>query len=927
MDSRISMNSTRTLLARPEGELAGAAHTRALYKAGATSLAGVVTFGLAVGGLIWWLQADWYHDPGPFNSATWAGYTPPQFVGLVMFNFLTTLGYVVLYIGISTGSRLTSEHSSAVAEALWLGLECAFALASVATGIIGAIAWGGGSFMNCFGVFCVGIKKYHEITTPYTTRDSAGEGWLGIVAMAAFFALVPIGLLVLWRVARRSFVPAFGIAELNKHPHPTETVVIQQRAFRSRVLCAVAFLVSFIVILFFGWLALWMPDDWEYFTDARFAQAAQLQVVDPSLSVADRYNLCSNYYAQYTCPELPWAFFFSRQIKMSDKLYLKLFPSTVFFFCYLLGMLLAAFIVTHTNKRWAEFWAKPVPHWKRIPKRFHIRFTRGEFAGLWITKWFFMVSFIYWVHDHNFDGNWNPTNPPGQVIGNSNTERWARTMGQLATLCLSLLMFAGSRQSVLHKLLGTSWETFLWAHKALGYGMLICTFLHMVFWWRQYDMWDMFPAEIFQLPAENAEGIDNFTIPLIFLTTMVLFLCMGVFALGPIRRRFFELFYYTHLFAAWTTIPVVLWHAAAGWEYMLPGLTVWFIDRCLRASRSGARVRIVSLRTTASYDDLEHSQHKMEPARAVEIKFVVDSGALQSARPGQYVFINVPEISIFEWHPFTLSHIPCPDENRENGGNYLSLHIKSMGPNTWTDRLYEHAMGILKRDGTIPAASFTLAVDGPHGKAFDSKDHTDVILFAGGIGITPVVCIYDNFKRARRPASEETAMNDSNDATYSVHTAPRKLRCFWALREEPVLFTDVKRQLASYTGKAAGSTAREDVVAGSFTSAADATDLAFPDQRATVYLTRMCQPEVLAAHEKMKLRHDPREVAASMACGRPDAKRLLESELCDPDIEGKPLREGVKPIVFVCGPEQLIEDVMTWCDERKVAVHREVFIL
>ena len=46
---------------------------------------------------------------------------------------------------------------------------------------------------------------------------------------------------------------------------------------------------------------------------------------------------------------------------------------------------------------------------------------------------------------------------------------------------------------------------------------------------------------------------------------------------------------------------------------------------------------------------------------------------------GDWVFINVPHISKYEWHPFTIS---SPPENSD----VLTLHIRAVGD--WTKALY-----------------------------------------------------------------------------------------------------------------------------------------------------------------------------------------------------------------------------------------------
>lgn len=50
-------------------------------------------------------------------------------------------------------------------------------------------------------------------------------------------------------------------------------------------------------------------------------------------------------------------------------------------------------------------------------------------------------------------------------------------------------------------------------------------------------------------------------------------------------------------------------------------------------------------------------------------------------RPGDYVFVNIPAIAKYEWHPFTLSSAPEQDD-------YMWLHIRGVGE--WTNRLYSY---------------------------------------------------------------------------------------------------------------------------------------------------------------------------------------------------------------------------------------------
>ena len=50
-------------------------------------------------------------------------------------------------------------------------------------------------------------------------------------------------------------------------------------------------------------------------------------------------------------------------------------------------------------------------------------------------------------------------------------------------------------------------------------------------------------------------------------------------------------------------------------------------------------------------------------------------------QPGDWMFINLPVISKFEWHPFTISSAP-------ERGDVLTFHIRSVGG--WTNKLHEY---------------------------------------------------------------------------------------------------------------------------------------------------------------------------------------------------------------------------------------------
>jgi predicted ferric reductase len=193
-----------------------------------------------------------------------------------------------------------------------------------------------------------------------------------------------------------------------------------------------------------------------------------------------------------------------------------------------------------------------------------------------------------------------------------------------------------------------------------------------------------FPTDIMDVPMHLATSIDNFTVPLITLVTWITFITMGLFGLHYVRRHYFELFYYSHHLTYTLLIPAVLWHAAAGWEFLLPGVALWFVDRCMRAYRSASAATVLS---ATAYD-----AGLAGDIVTLSVRVAFDYN------PGQYVFINVAHISLFEWHPFTIA-------GSDRG--VVTLHIKTMGsPGSFTRQL--HAL-------VAAGVPLTVSVDGPYG--------------------------------------------------------------------------------------------------------------------------------------------------------------------------------------------------------------------
>ena len=218
-------------------------------------------------------------------------------------------------------------------------------------------------------------------------------------------------------------------------------------------------------------------------------------------------------------------------------------------------------------------------------------------------------------------------------------------------------------------------------------------------------------------------------------TGLILCLLMAVmfyFARASIRRKSFELFWYTHhLFIPFFAVTMA--HGAfcfiksdtpdkcatgfQFWKYFIFSCIVYAGERLIRMYRARQPCRIVKV--------IQH------PSDVCEIQFKKPT---MNLLPGQFVYLNVPEISSFQWHPFTFSS--CPDED------HFSVHIRKAGD--WTSQLGTLLGCNFRKDPAVRFMSVLpqLRVDGPYGAASQEVyDHPVAVLVAGGIGVTPFASI------------------------------------------------------------------------------------------------------------------------------------------------------------------------------------------
>lgn len=145
----------------------------------------------------------------------------------------------------------------------------------------------------------------------------------------------------------------------------------------------------------------------------------------------------------------------------------------------------------------------------------------------------------------------------------------------------------------------------------------------------------------------------------------------------------------------------------------------------------------------------------------VEIQFSKPSFKYKA---GQWLFIKLPAVSKYQWHPFTITS--CPYDP------YVSIHIRQVGDFTRAlgDAVGAGAAQAKMYEGVDPMGMYEVAlqngqqmpaiqIDGPYGApAEDVFENEIAVLIGTGIGVTPWAAILKNIWHLRNGPNPPTRL-------------------------------------------------------------------------------------------------------------------------------------------------------------------------
>ncbi|PON36878.1 Respiratory burst oxidase [Parasponia andersonii] len=202
-------------------------------------------------------------------------------------------------------------------------------------------------------------------------------------------------------------------------------------------------------------------------------------------------------------------------------------------------------------------------------------------------------------------------------------------------------------------------------------------------------------------------------------------------------------------------------------------------------------VPILFYATERTYSTINESGYSVNVKNAVICKGKVLALYLSKPRgfeykSGMYLFVKCPDISKFEWHPFSITSA--------TGDDYLSVHIKSLGD--WTTELrsrFEASQRENTQEMETKAVSGTkppqagypkILIKGPYGAPSQDFDEYDILLLIGlGIGATPFISILKDILNIEQ-SDLESGSTVSSGSSEPNRKGPKRAYFYWATGEQ-----------------------------------------------------------------------------------------------------------------------------------------------
>ncbi|MCJ1390357.1 hypothetical protein MMC18_003216 [Xylographa bjoerkii] len=321
--------------------------------------------------------------------------------------------------------------------------------------------------------------------------------------------------------------------------------------------------------------------------------------------------------------------------------------------------------------------------------------------------------------------------------------------GMLSVAMMPWIVALSMKANIITMMTGIGHERLNVLHRWGGYICLLLALIHTVPFYIT-PVWDQGALQVFQSYFSGQYYIYGTGVAAL---VPLLFLC--IHSLPFLRSWMYELFVALHVPVSIIFLAMMFWHCnnyLTSWDYLAATAGIWFVSYVIRLFY----LNWTNIRRT-SWLIGEEASITILPENAVKVTIPTQV----TWRPGQYVYLRMPGISVFENHPFTIASLCSDDFPSEYGEQYRDMIIVFRPFSGFTRKV------VNAHNENGPWHTYRAFIDGPYGgmqrelAAFDT-----VILFAGGSGITAIVSqLLDLIKK----------MRDGRAVTKQVHVV-------WALK-------------------------------------------------------------------------------------------------------------------------------------------------
>ena len=295
-------------------------------------------------------------------------------------------------------------------------------------------------------------------------------------------------------------------------------------------------------------------------------------------------------------------------------------------------------------------------------------------------------------------------------------------LGLFSSVLLALSFATAGKNTIFHLFLGMPFEREIIFHKFLAF---------------------------LEIGVSTAHGLVKGMDKEVSLSGLILCILCGSMILSSffyIRRYCYRLFYLLHILMVPAIITYAVIHKAAG---VIIGVGFWGLDVVIRI------FLIIRFKYLT-----EQTQLFLMPGGFIRVEITPKSNKRFRFKAGQYVFINIPGCTWWEWHPFSICNTSYDGKivlHFKAGGRWtrkIKKYLEKRGqdcmienthPSNQTMRDIQHNKLLLTG---VRAKRLTalVMVNGPYGCPrvdIDSPKYQNVLLVTGGIGVSPMHSIFN----------------------------------------------------------------------------------------------------------------------------------------------------------------------------------------